>query len=210
MRRREFISLLGSVSVAWPLAAGAQQPWTPFVGFVNSGSAQAPALVAAAYRRGLEEAGFVEGKNVLMKSRWADSRYDRLPELIGDLVKRNAAVIWLGDRLQRWRPKKPPQRHPVCLRLETIRYKWASYPALTGREATFQASMFFLGDGTGKARPLTGADAKCRLDRGLGESNFSDSQRSNGKLQAAVDKLGQRLKLSTPATSTTLMQLLHR
>ena len=66
MRRREFISLLGSVSVVWPLAAGAQTPSTSLVGFVNSGSAQAQALVAAAYRRGLEEAGFVEGKNVLI------------------------------------------------------------------------------------------------------------------------------------------------
>ena len=66
MRRREFILLFGSVSVAWPLAASAQHSSMPLVGFVNSGSAQVQALVAAAYRRGLQEAGFVEGKNVLM------------------------------------------------------------------------------------------------------------------------------------------------
>ena len=66
MKRREFLSFLGSVVVVWSFAADAQQPSIPVVGFVNSSSAQAQALVAAAYRRGLEESGFVEGKNVLI------------------------------------------------------------------------------------------------------------------------------------------------
>jgi len=96
MRRREFIALLGGVVVAaWAFAACAQQT-LPMVGFVNSGSAQTQALVAAAYRKGLEEVGFAEGKNVLIESRWADGQYDRLPELIADLIRRRVTVIMAG------------------------------------------------------------------------------------------------------------------
>src|SRR5262245_18248577 len=96
MRRRAFIALLGGAGLAaWPFAARAQQT-LPIVGSVNSGSAQTQTLVAAAYRKGLEEVGFVEGKNVLIESRWADGQYDRLPELISDLIKRKVTVIMAG------------------------------------------------------------------------------------------------------------------
>ena len=88
--------------MVWPFAVDAQQPSIPVVGFVNSSTAQAQVLVAAAYRRGLEESGFVEGKNVLIESRWADGQYNRLPELIGDLIKRNVAVLMAGGHVRYW------------------------------------------------------------------------------------------------------------
>src|SRR5215813_4705060 len=96
MRRREFIAFLGSaVATACPFAARAQQA-LPVVGFANSGSVQTLAFMAAAYRKGLEEVGFVEGKNVLIESRWADGQYDRLPGFISDLIKSKVTVIMAG------------------------------------------------------------------------------------------------------------------
>jgi putative tryptophan/tyrosine transport system substrate-binding protein len=95
MRRRDFIRLIGGAGagMAWPLAARAQQPVIPVIGFLNSASPHAWENYVAGFRAGLKEAGYVEGQNVTVEFRWAEGHYDRLPGMATDLVRRKVAVL---------------------------------------------------------------------------------------------------------------------
>ena len=92
MRRREFISFIGSAVAAWPLAARAQQPM-PVIGFLNSGLSAGYTVATSGFKEGLKDGGHVEGQNVAIEYRWAEGKYERLPALAADLVARKVAVM---------------------------------------------------------------------------------------------------------------------
>ena len=93
MRRRAFITLLTGAAAAWPLAARAQQPAMPVIGFLHQGAPETNKDFIAAFLQGLRQSGYLEGQNVTLEFRWAEARYDRLPVLAGDLVRRPVDVM---------------------------------------------------------------------------------------------------------------------
>ena len=99
MRRRDFIGLLGGAAAEWPIASGAQQSAVPVIGYLSGRSPDYSSLGISAFLKGLNEAGYVDGRNVSIEFRWAEGRADRLSALVADLVHRRVSVIAAASTL---------------------------------------------------------------------------------------------------------------
>ena len=138
MRRREFVSLFGGAA-AWPVAARAQQAM-PVVGFLRSTPAFGFAYIVDAFRQGLNDEGFVEGKSVAVEYRWADNQLDRVPGLAADLIRKQVAAIVAPALRPRRQAKSHPRQHQSYSSSVPIRSEPAWSQALTGRVVILRAS----------------------------------------------------------------------
>ena len=202
MQRREFITLLSGGAAAWPLVVRAQQPALPVVGFVRDGSADASAPFAAAFRKGLNETGYVEGQNVTVEYHWLEGQYDRLPAVMADLVRRRVAVIASVGNLPALAAKAATATIPIVFGVgdDPVRLGLVSSLARSGGNAT--GINFFLQEVTAKRlRILHELVPKAvRIAVLVNPGNVSVAESTVREVQQAAPAIGLQIQILNAST----------
>jgi ABC-type uncharacterized transport system substrate-binding protein len=201
MRRREFIALVGGLA-AWPLAARAQQPALPVVAFINGSSPDASARFAAAFRKGLNETGYVEGQNVTVEYYWLEGQYDRLPALMADLVRRRVAVIASVGNLPARAAKAATATIPIVFGVgeDPVRLGLVSSLARSGGNAT--GINFFVQEVTAKRLRLLHelVPKAVRIAVLVNPGNASVAESTLREVQQAAPAIGLQIQILNAST----------
>jgi ABC-type uncharacterized transport system substrate-binding protein len=202
--RREFITLLGGAATAWPLTALAQQPAAPVVGLLRNTPSAPFEHIVAALRRGLTEAGFVDGRNVAIEQRWAEGRDDRLPALVADLISRNAAVIVANTTGAR-AAKAAATATPVVFATGSDPVRDGFVASLNRPGANFTGVIFITSDlGTKRLELLRQLAPKATTVAMLVGPSGTETEAERADVQSAAQAFGQQFVVAEATRETEI------
>src|SRR3984893_161289 len=196
MQRREFITVLGGAAIAGPLAARAQQPTMPVIGWLSSGSREPIAHLMALFRQSLAEAGYIEGRNVAIEYRWAEGQYDRLPAMAAELVRRQVAVIVASPTPPALVAKAATATVPIVFGVTDDPVKLGLVASLARPDGNATGMYFFLSDLAAKQLGLLRelAPAAARIGLLINPDN-ANAEAVTREMAAATSAIGLQIEI---------------